>query len=656
MSLPDPIPDDPRKWEGWRTYTSKNYYERLGFLYEENPTDGQIEEACRKLLVWWQKKLPLKSQPSNPLAQLLRDGLDEAPQFLVEARAFLLDPLKRSAFNDELRDKHKQGAADEFRKYVNFAITSGQLAAKDEAALLRVGQEAGLSTEEIIEVVDAQLEERGAQREVREIHPAPPQAPLTPVFPYGDPRVTPAMQGNMPLPMPMQAYPYPQGGYVTPLTQGYPTQDSGRRTPVEEFRRVLKMSGMNIEGMVDEQRIAFIAMGANMGVPEMEAEDILDDYLDDDTVHELPPMGNASGGQAPPPQQYYQQPVYLQPPPGYAMPPQGYVPVQHVTPQFVVPQQSPYFPQPQQLSPLPQPQAQPQQFQPHQTPSLEQAPPTPAPAPVPEARVRLSPTQERTQYPDFTNTLGMEMRLVYSGVFRMGNESPVSMPHERPVRDITISRFFMARHPVTNLQYEMFEASHKMKRPEWSKDNHPVVNVTSADAIRFCEWLTTKEGNKFIYRLPTEGEWEYAARGGDNRVYPWGSSKGRGDVANYADVNTKFAWSDRLVNDGYAYTSPVGAFPRGASPFGIEDMSGNVWEWCLDYYGPYRPEELVNPKGVPRSDKRVCRGGSWRSKLASLRTSFRHFNVLNYSFLDQGFRIVRECDPPPPKAKPPGAK
>src|SRR5262245_3555451 len=139
MSLPDPIPDDPRKWEGWRTYTSKNYYERLGFLYEENPTDAQIEEACRKLLVWWQKQLPLKNQPSNPLAQLLRDGLDDAPQFLVEARAFLIDPAKREAFDAELREKYKQSAADEFRKYVNFAITSGQLAAKDEAALLRVG-------------------------------------------------------------------------------------------------------------------------------------------------------------------------------------------------------------------------------------------------------------------------------------------------------------------------------------------------------------------------------------------------------------------------------------------------------------------------------------------------------------------------------------
>ena len=96
MSLPNPLPDNPHRWEGWRTYNSANYYERLGLSFDSNASTEQIEENCRMLLVWWQKKLPLKNQPSNPLSQLLRVGMDEAPTFLVEARTALLDPALRN--------------------------------------------------------------------------------------------------------------------------------------------------------------------------------------------------------------------------------------------------------------------------------------------------------------------------------------------------------------------------------------------------------------------------------------------------------------------------------------------------------------------------------------------------------------------------------
>ncbi|HWB59291.1 MAG TPA: hypothetical protein VG733_07355, partial [Chthoniobacteraceae bacterium] len=90
MSLPSPIPDNPIRWDGWKFYNSENFYERLCLSFDSNPSDHQIEDHCRQLLVWWQKKLPLKNQPSNPMAQLLRAGLDEAPQCLVEARTELL--------------------------------------------------------------------------------------------------------------------------------------------------------------------------------------------------------------------------------------------------------------------------------------------------------------------------------------------------------------------------------------------------------------------------------------------------------------------------------------------------------------------------------------------------------------------------------------
>ena len=97
MSLPNPLPDNPLRWEGWKLYNSANFYERLGLSLDSNASNDQIEDHCRQLLVWWQKKLPLKNQPSNPLAQVLRSGLDEAPVYLVEARTVLLDPEARGA-------------------------------------------------------------------------------------------------------------------------------------------------------------------------------------------------------------------------------------------------------------------------------------------------------------------------------------------------------------------------------------------------------------------------------------------------------------------------------------------------------------------------------------------------------------------------------
>jgi formylglycine-generating enzyme required for sulfatase activity len=88
----------------------------------------------------------------------------------------------------------------------------------------------------------------------------------------------------------------------------------------------------------------------------------------------------------------------------------------------------------------------------------------------------------------------------------------------------------------------------------------------------------------------------------------------------------------------------VGAFPLGASPFGIEDMAGNVWEWCLDYYEPYHGGHKVNPRGSTAGSKRIYRGGSWKSRFSSLRTTTRGSNTPNFSCNDLGFRIVCECD------------
>ncbi len=224
----------------------------------------------------------------------------------------------------------------------------------------------------------------------------------------------------------------------------------------------------------------------------------------------------------------------------------------------------------------------------------------------------------------------------------MGSEAMEATPNERPLTHITLSRYYLSRFPVTNAQYEQFDPSHARRRAPGTGDDYPVVYVSSAEAMKFCQWLTAREHRK--YRLPTEAEWEYAARGTDGRRYPWGNFDRRPDLANFADKNTVFAWSDRDIDDGYAETSPVGAFPRGASPFGLEDMAGNVWEWCIDYYEPYKGSPRVNPRGPTTGQKRVYRGGSWKSRFSSLRTTVRGSNVPSYSCNDLGFRIACECE------------
>jgi len=104
------------------------------------------------------------------------------------------------------------------------------------------------------------------------------------------------------------------------------------------------------------------------------------------------------------------------------------------------------------------------------------------------------------------------------------------------------------------------------------------------------------------------------------------------------------AWRDPQVNDGYPLTSPVGAFSAGASFFAIEDMAGNVWEWCLDFYQQLAGSAKINPRGPASGLKRVYRGGSWKSRFTNLRASARSSNAPNYSCNDLGFRVVCEVD------------
>ncbi len=173
MALPTPIPDNPMRWDGWKNYNSDDLYARLCLTYESNPSPEQIEENCRQLLVWWQKKLPLKNQTSNPLAQMLRAGLDEAPAFLAEARTKLLDGEARAQFDLLLHGQIVQEALGEFRKLLAFALGENKLREEDENRLYERGRGLGLTRSDMQAAVEGELTRLGAERVAATMFTAP---------------------------------------------------------------------------------------------------------------------------------------------------------------------------------------------------------------------------------------------------------------------------------------------------------------------------------------------------------------------------------------------------------------------------------------------------------------------------------------------------
>lgn len=524
------FPDDPLKWDGWSKYKAENPYERLCFAPNAKPNEEQIQLHCTALMQWWQKKLPLKTQPTNPLTQLLGRGLEEASSYLVEARMQLLDPARRLQIDEELAAQGWQEALAEFSKYVAVSIAGRILTPEAEANLMEFGQRSGFTEEQTRACIEEELQRNNAKRGVR--------APLAP------PPVTPL-----------------------PKTKG---------TVEQEFHRILTLSNLNLSDATPLVREIFATIGENLGIRLERAEHLLEDFLD----HE------ESGGA-----------------------------------KLAAPSQKPAV----------------------QPPVAKVTPAAPAKTTPPIPLIRTAPRKPRPSRfpPSFINPSGAPMVLIPEGEFVMGSDAPDAGPDEQPLTPVTLSEFYLSRHPVTNAQYEQFDPSHKQKRMKGAGDDHPVVSVTSLEALKYCQWLGEKDWQ--IYRLPTEAEWEYAARGDDSRKYPWGNHDRRGGSANFADASTSFAWRDPQVNDGYPETSPVGAFPGGASFFGIEDMAGNVWEWCLDFYKPLSGSPTRNPRGAAAGAKRIYRGGSWKSRFSNLRATARSSNAANYSCTDVGFRIVCEC-------------
>jgi len=218
---------------------------------------------------------------------------------------------------------------------------------------------------------------------------------------------------------------------------------------------------------------------------------------------------------------------------------------------------------------------------------------------------------------------GGEMIVIPAGTFNMGYDA--GQGDEQPTHPVTVSSFSLYKYEVTNEQYEAFCKATGHRRAafaderRYSQPKQPVVGVTWDDASAYARWAGA--------RLPTEAEWEYAARGTDGRLYPWGSSRPSSRRAQYEQTTAAVA---------------VGSFAEGVSPFGVHDMAGNAWEWVADYYAYdyYRRSPAKDPTGPEQGQRRVLRGGNWGYP-TELRATFRAYEKPGFSSMHVGFRCAR---------------
>lgn len=234
---------------------------------------------------------------------------------------------------------------------------------------------------------------------------------------------------------------------------------------------------------------------------------------------------------------------------------------------------------------------------------------------------------------------GVSMCLVPAGVFTMGTDTLYSNQSnsgdEGPAHTVSLEAFYIDKYEVTNTLYKNCVDAGGCSLPgDVSKynnsqyANHPVVYVDWNQAAAYCAWRgpATDLGQA---RLPTEAEWEKAARGSNGDIYPWGNDNPSKDLANYG----------RNVGD----TTPVGSYESGKSSFGVYDMAGNVWEWVDDWYAAY-PGNTAGGSDFGTT-YRVLRGGSWDFDSGFMRASFRNWGHPDFKSGSSGFRCARSVAP-----------
>ena len=223
------------------------------------------------------------------------------------------------------------------------------------------------------------------------------------------------------------------------------------------------------------------------------------------------------------------------------------------------------------------------------------------------------------------------MVLIPAGQFTMGQDN--AGPDEQPTHRVSLDAFYLDRDEVTVADYAKFLKSEDADPPFlWKEarrghnEEKPVLGVDWYDAVAYCRWAGK--------RLPTEAEWEKAARGTDGRIYPWGNDT---PTQGYATFGQETA-------QGYAALAKVGSFEKGKSPYGVYDLAGSVWEWVADrydeYYYQHSPDH--NPRGPTTGPLRVLRGGAWNSAPTVLASANRSANVPSVRRSDVGFRCAQD--------------
>ena len=270
---------------------------------------------------------------------------------------------------------------------------------------------------------------------------------------------------------------------------------------------------------------------------------------------------------------------------------------------------------------------------------------------------------------------GMTLLYVPAGEFKMGAADSDSQAgaREKPQHTVYLDAFWIDQTDVTNALFKkfsdatsyktdaekqgsgyVFDATAKSwsdtKGADWQHprgpgsnlnglDQHPVVQVSWNDAKAYCIWAGGD--------LPTEAQWEKVARWDDvkkqSRIYPWGDQAVAGNLLNFADRNLNVDGADKTIDDGYQYTSPVGHYPNGASPYGALDMAGNVGQWVADWYGEtyYTSSPNRNPTGPTSDQYHVLRGGSWYNVASYVRASARYWSGPVDRLDVIGFRCAR---------------